>query len=340
MDTSKSTVKKPRSFIFTMILSVVSISGAIYLYFWSPSPDAERARTAAEVVRLESIARVLVNQKKYDQAITQINKAIALDPENDDLIMDRAAALYCKKDFDQALNDYQRVATNCANTQKRGATDANCSNARLGTALCQVSLKRSQLAVKTLHELQIADSHYVRAYQLLGDIYLKDGNSEAALDAYTQGLRLNPKSAALHYDRSLAYLKREMKDQAYDDLSAAVELDKSSLSMRLKHANIAQKLGKLEIADSDAHEILRLEPGNRSAMSWLAKREKGPLPDSAESDKSTPPLLAKPENAGTPAVSADKAKPASAPGAFLNASQKVETGGDPGLPKPPAPKTK
>jgi tetratricopeptide (TPR) repeat protein len=273
----KAKVKNPILLFLGLVLAVVALGAAVLFYFWAPTTGVTDVKPVSKVEPPEVSTKVLLKEKRYDEAIAQFTKALAIDPGNVEVRMDRAAAYYTKQSFQDALSDYQRVLSECAATQDKIQDKTKSffsNNALFGVALCQFGLERSEMAVKSLHELQAKDSHYVKSYQLLGDIYLKSGDSEAALDAYTQGLRLNPKSAVLHYDRAVAYMKRGMKGQAFADLSAAAELDKDSLPIRLMHANLAQKLSKLAIADSDAREILRLEPTNRSALAWLQKRNR------------------------------------------------------------------
>jgi tetratricopeptide (TPR) repeat protein len=282
LEKKKATVNKPIHLIVGLILAVVALGLAVCFYFWVPTPATSIVKARINgCLRLDQAGRELAKTKHYDEAIAKYSEALTINPGDYDLLMDRGRAYYDKKDFEAALTDYQFALSNGAKIEDKAAQEAGVKNALFGVALCQASLDRTQMAVKTLHELQAKDGHYIKSYQVLGDIYLKVGDSLAAIDAYTQGLRLNPNSSALHYDRSLAYLKRDMKDQEYEDLSRAVELDCNSLKMYLKHANMAQKMGKLEIADSDAQEILRLEPDNRSAINWLKKRKK-PLAKGAE----------------------------------------------------------
>jgi tetratricopeptide (TPR) repeat protein len=268
-------VKKPIHLLVGLALAVVALGLAVYFYFWTPTPVVPEIKPQVnDIVLLERSSMELVGKKRYDEAIAQLNKALGLSPGNSDLLMDRASVYYKQQNFEDALSDYQLALSNCANKENKALPGDNLNNASFGVALCQAALDRPEMAIKILHGIQARDAHFIKCYQLLGDIYLKTGDTEAALDAYTQGLRLNPKSSALRYDRAVAYLKREMKEQAFEDLSKAVELDKDSLPIRLKHANLAQKMGKLEVADNDAREILRLEPRNRSALAWLKKRNK------------------------------------------------------------------
>jgi tetratricopeptide (TPR) repeat protein len=270
---NKAKVKKPVHLLVSLVLAVVALSVAVYFYFVIPTPPQDAEKVALKAVSvLDQTGRDLVAKKKYDEAIAQYCQALTIFPGDYNLLMDRAQAYYKKKDYQAALTDYQTAQSAPSKAQPKADTRANACNALLGVALCQAAMERQEMAIKTLHQLQAKDGHFIKAFQVLGDIYLKSDNSEAAIDAYTQGLRLNPDSTALHYDRALAYLKREMRQQAFDDLSRAIEVDTSSLPMYLQHANLANKMGKAELADDDAREILRLEPDNRSALAWLKKR--------------------------------------------------------------------
>ena len=273
MEKKEGKDKSPIQLFGGLALAVVALGLAVYFYFWMPTPaPSDLKQVAKEIVEFDRQGKELAAAKKFDEAIAQYNKALTINPNDDDVLMDRALAYYKKKEFQLALADYELVLAN--SKKETGAPEEDKSNdALFSIALCQSELEHTELAIKGLHELQSKDSHYIKSYQLLGDIYFKHGDSERAIDVYTQGLRINPNSAPLHYDRSLAYQARGMKETAFEDLSMAVDLDKTSLPFRLKHANMAQLLGKLAIADSDARAILLIEPDNHSALSWLKHRK-------------------------------------------------------------------
>ncbi|MBS2006950.1 MAG: tetratricopeptide repeat protein [Cyanobacteria bacterium SZAS TMP-1] len=271
MDGKESKARQPIHLVVGLILAVVALCLAVYFYLCIPTPGDNGARLRdKEVLALRNSAGTFIRDGRFDEGIARLSRALTLTPGNPVVLMDRAAAFYRKKEYASALNDYQGVLS------QKGVPEGVAEDALFGVALTQAALDRNEQAIATLHDLQAKNTHFIRAYQLMGDIYLKTKDSEAALDAYTQGLRLNPKSPVLHYDRAVAYLRRDMNEQAFDDLSKAVELDPRSLPLRIKHANLAQKLGRLGIADNDAQEILRLEPDNRTALSWLKSRKIAP----------------------------------------------------------------
>jgi|GEM_PF-3290531 len=272
---SKESKPKNRGFmIVALILSVVALCLAVYFYLSIPSPgDNGNKAKAKEVMGLRVSAADMIKVGHFDQGIASLSRALALSPADKLVLMDRAAAHYKNHDYQASLNDYQAVLG-----QKEEANSI-AEDALFGQAMALSALDRNEQAISSLHKLQEKNKHFIRAYQLLGDIYLKGKDSEAAIDAYTQGLRVNAKSPVLYYDRAVAYLRRDMNDQALADMTKAVELDKKSLSLRLKHANLAQKMNKMAVADSDAQEILRIEPDNRSALEWLKKRKIAPLMD-------------------------------------------------------------
>ncbi len=291
MEKNKAKVKKPIFLFVALVLAVVALGCAIYFYYCIPgTSDGSADKPVDAAIRLDGEGRALAKAKKYAEAVAQYSQALTIRPGDYDILMDRAQSYYNQKDFQAALNDYQFALSSHAVIDAKADPVSCATNAMLGVALCQSALDRPAMAVKTLHDLQAKDGHYIKAYQVLGDIYLKTDDTLSAIDAYTQGLRLNPDSSALHYDRSLAYTKRKMKEPAFDDLSRAIEIDNTSLQMYISHANMANKMGKPEIADSDAREILRLEPTNRSAKGWLKRRNKpldipaaSPPPKTAES---------------------------------------------------------
>jgi len=282
----------PESLTLCLVLAVVALCLAIWFYFWTPPLEQNSVvKRVDKLISLQKKGRQLIVQRQYPEAIVILNQALLIDPDSEDTLMDRAVANYQLHDYDAAMADYQVVmdlAKKSASTKKddgKAAGQSDFSRALYGVALCQLGLDRKELAVKSLHQLQSIDDHFILTYELLGDLYLKANDSEEALDAYTCGLRVNPQSAVLHYDRAMAYLRRSMKAEAFEDLSAALKTQPQSLTFLLQHANLAQKLNKLAIADTDAAEILRLQADNKSALKWLKKRGL-PVPQrAAQSEK-------------------------------------------------------
>jgi|GEM_PF-5942440 len=58
-----------------------------------------------------------------------------------------------------------------------------------------------------------------------GDLNLRAGNADKAIDYYTRAITLNPKSSAAYHLRGIAYYKKGNKEQAIQDLRRAVELN-------------------------------------------------------------------------------------------------------------------
>lgn len=49
------------------------------------------------------------NKKKYDEAITDFNKAIEIIPQNEFAFYDRGLAMFAKKEYDKAIVDYSII---------------------------------------------------------------------------------------------------------------------------------------------------------------------------------------------------------------------------------------
>jgi tetratricopeptide (TPR) repeat protein len=119
----------------------------------------------------------------------------------------------------------------------------------------------AQVALDKALQLQ---PNLVEAYALLGELHQRKGESQAAIDAYSRGIKIEPKSAALYAAVGGVYL--EGKDMA----NARIYLEKS-LS---QDPNFA-------VASSNLAWVYAQQNTNLDVAVGLAQKAKQALPDSA-----------------------------------------------------------
>ncbi|MBA4418457.1 MAG: hypothetical protein C0392_11210 [Syntrophus sp. (in: bacteria)] len=117
-------------------------------------------------------------------------------------------------------------------------------------------------------DIQIIDygMHSIaRAYLGKGSVYQKLGQPDKAIDNYTQGIILNPQSAAGYNNRGMAYANLGEYEKAIEDLSRALELKPDNIKGYVSRGFVYGELEDFPKAKKDLDYALHLEPQNEPA---------------------------------------------------------------------------
>ena len=92
------------------------------------------------------------------------------------------------------------------------------------------------------------------------------GDNEAAIDANTQAIRLNPSYAMAFINRAGALLNLGKYEEAITDCDEAIRLDPSLAMAFYNRGTARQNLGNYEEAITDFDEAIRLDPSDAMAL--------------------------------------------------------------------------
>jgi tetratricopeptide (TPR) repeat protein len=122
------------------------------------------------------------------------------------------------------------------------------------------------IAALLLPNIAVSADPAADAYQK-GKTYLEKGDSDAAIAAFTEAIRLDPKLANAYSDRGVAYEGKGEIDKAIADYTEAIRLDpKTALAYYNRGIAYARK-GDLDKAIADYTEVIRLNPKLAQAYS-------------------------------------------------------------------------
>ncbi|XP_040266452.1 RNA polymerase II-associated protein 3 [Bufo bufo] len=219
--------------------------------------------------------------KKYAVAESDCNLAIALNRSYWKAYARRGACRLALKNFQGAKEDYEKVLEldsnnfEATNELKKIALELQSSS----STLQEKEDIRENIEEKS-SEISEEEKKHIEAQQLkqkaivqkdLGNAYFKEGKYELAIECYTQGIAADSTNALLPANRAMAYLKILKYQEAEEDCTQAIALDTSYGKAFARRGTARVMLGKLREAKEDFETVLKLEPGNKQAISELSR---------------------------------------------------------------------
>ena len=146
----------------------------------------------------------------------------------------------------------------------------------------QMLLERQFDAAFALLDKELAaaadDTGRAEVHTLKGFCHAEQGDSAAAIKAFTHSIRLDPNDVDAYVARASAYQQRGQFDKAIEDSSQAIRIAPKNADGYDQRAYAYLTLGKIDQALADYDEMLRLNPKNAVALAgrgkaWLSKGE-------------------------------------------------------------------
>ncbi|XP_068132699.1 RNA polymerase II-associated protein 3 [Hyperolius riggenbachi] len=214
--------------------------------------------------------------KKYAVAESDCNLAIALDRNYPKAYARRGAARLALKNLRGAKEDYEKVLE--LDPENFEATN-ELKKINKELEACEI-IPQEKEVVKEEIVVSEEERRAIEAQKLkqqavvqkdLGNAYFKEGKYEAATECYTQGIAADSTNALLPANRAMAYLKIQKYKEAEEDCTCAINLDTTYGKAYARRGTARIMLGKLREAKEDFEMVLKLEPGNKQAISELSK---------------------------------------------------------------------
>ncbi|KAI2665650.1 RNA polymerase II-associated protein 3 [Labeo rohita] len=243
--------------------------------------------------------------KKFAVAESDCNLAIALDGKYVKAYVRRAAARVALNKQQEALEDYEMVLK-----LDPGNSEAQTEIQKLQQVLessrqtAEKSESAAELTVDPLQQQRLQEQQRKQEAVMQkdrGNAYFKEGKYEAAVECYSRGMEADGTNALLPANRAMAYLKLQRYSEAEQDCSAALVLDATYVKAFARRATARAALGKIREAKEDFEQVLKLEPGNKQAMSEIEKlseemRTSGLLAPEENKQRRTVQPINKPEH--------------------------------------------
>jgi len=142
-------------------------------------------------------------------------------------------------------------------------------------------------------------------YKKEGNAFMSSKSYDAAIEAYTKAVKLDPSNPVYYSNRAAAYSSKEDHDNAVIDAKKAIEVDPSFAKAysRLGHAYYCLK--NYNSAVEAFSNGLKLEPNNANLKAGLenAKARAAPPSSTSVAEQSTPPTGEDAASGGIPDLS-------------------------------------
>lgn len=226
--------------------------------------------TNTSVLLLE--ADMYIAQGLFEVAADKLKKALALDPQNDLIKLAYAEFYHHIGEFEKALdlysdliecgltadiNVYDRLATGYSHIGEfeKALEQFNLSEKYFGQlntdqlfnkGFLAYQVGDDSLAKHVFHDLKELDPSYDTIYPLLAKIYLKEEDTEKALEMIQEGLTHNEFNAELYFLKGSALETLKDLEGARDAYYEALNLDPEDLESALRSNRICLALEDFE----------------------------------------------------------------------------------------------
>jgi len=198
--------------------AVEEASGALQLLAEGKQPSlSDQAREHLEK------ARTLMTDAKYDEALAEYDRALALEPTCADCCLESADAYIAKQNPALAIMMLKRALT----------IDPESLGARLRLADCYVTTDRPELAIEQYRVVLAKQPGLVAVREKLAQALLATGNRDEAIQQYKIVVAAAPNELSAHQKLAEVYLKARRYDPAISELREVVRINPTDQSSAL-----------------------------------------------------------------------------------------------------------
>lgn len=253
-------IKEPRKYFITLSIIILTLS---YLTYERNQVWTDRVGFWKDVVRKSPHkARGYINlgvayiiDEKYDQAIKEFDKALALRPDHFKIYLNRGNALLHNGAYELAIEDYNKVL-------ELRPSEPRAFNNRGMAYKAQGEIEQ---ALSDFHQAIKLRRTYFTAYYNRGNIYQQLGQTDEAIKDFTRCIMLAPQYANAYFGRGQQHSQKGNYDAALKDFNRAITLGIRNLDVFNNRSIIYGLMGRQELALADLNLVLKSRPNSAEA---------------------------------------------------------------------------
>ncbi|TRU24632.1 MAG: serine protease [Microcystis aeruginosa Ma_SC_T_19800800_S464] len=221
--------------------------------------------------------------ENYEQALTVINQAISLFPNNPNHYNEKSGVLALLKRYDEglaAITQAIHLAPRAGWYNHRGNLYSN--------------QQKYELALADYNKAIELNRNYAMAYYNRGVVYYDQQKYELALADYNKAIELDSNDAIAYNNRGVVYYDQQKYELALADYNKAIKLNRNHANAYYNRGNLYFNQQKYELALADFTKAIKLNPNdakaynNRGALYSLQQKYELALDDFSKAIKINP----------------------------------------------------
>jgi tetratricopeptide (TPR) repeat protein/S1-C subfamily serine protease len=197
---------------------------------------------------------VLSGLKRYDEGLAAITQAINLAPRAA-WYYNRGILYYNQQKYDLALSDYNKAIE----------INPNYAEAYYNRGILYKNLQKYDLALSDWNKAIDINPNYAVAYNNRGLVYYNQQKYELALADYNKTIDINPNYAEAYNNRGNLYSDLQKYELALADYNKAIEINPNFAEAYYNRGNLYSDLQKYELALSDYSKAIEINPNYADA---------------------------------------------------------------------------
>lgn len=227
--------------------------------------SSERLGSASEYL---ARGETYLKEAKWEQAYTDFNQAIQLEPNNVDAYRHRGATFYKLGDAKSALKDYNQAI----------ALDPHSSDLFLNRGILQADSGDSQNALADLDEAIRLNPSNAMAYHMRAKVHAEnifiEESMDQATDDFEKAIELNPNDPQVYFSRAEFWCQpcfQGAEGDALADLDQAIRLAPENAEYYLARFKIKADIKDVTGASEDLTKAYQLDPSNEEVKALVQK---------------------------------------------------------------------
>ncbi len=209
-------------------------------------------------------ANLYYNLKKFDLALANYQKAIAIDPQ-DPYIYNNRGKLYRKlRKFDLALADFDRAI----------AINPNYAGAYNNRGNVYGNMRQWDLAIADYTKAIAINPNHIQAYNNRGIAHRNLNQWDLAIANYDKAIAINPNYIKAYNNRGIAYRNLNQWDLAIANYNKAIAINPNYIKAYNNRGNVYKDLKQWDLAIADYNKAIEINPNyvkayNNRGRLWM-----------------------------------------------------------------------